>query len=210
MREIIPGKPKNPPSREEYERIKAEYMKDKNNPEEQPKQKKWNQYFKFGKKAQMNKSLRKPDLILVFLLNLKKQIEGPILTKIYGGNFLVVRNHVYRFNPDRVFSFAKYKAVIAKEYDRELVGVDDYQELLVKDFTSKNPGARINIDDPVLIKALIQARLGEKTPTGGNKWVFIILAVIGVAVGAFLLFGGGGKKTPTPTPAINVTAPTTP
>lgn len=197
MRDSIdPKKPSRPLTREEYERVKAEYLRDKEMTKDE-KPKKFNSFFKWGRRQAMNKSLKKPDFIVVFLLNLKKQIEGPILTKIYGGNFLVIRNHVYRFNPDRVFSFNKYKAVIAKEYDRELVGVDDYQELLVKDFTSNNPGARINIDDPVLIKALIQARLGEKPVTSSNKWIIIALVIVGVAVGAFLIFGGGKKaKTP--------------
>lgn len=213
MREEIKPKVKYPLSKEEYEKVKKEFLGEKTEePKEKPKT--FNSFFKFGKRATMNKSLKKPDQILVFLLNLKKQIEGPILTKIYGGNFLVVRNHVYRFNPDRVFSFAKYKAVIAKEYDRELVGVDDYQELVLKDYTSKNPGARINIDDPVLIKALIQARLGEKTPVSNSKMIVIILIIVGIAVGAYLLFGGSGKKSATPTlvnqPAEPVTAPTTP
>lgn len=181
-------------TREEYERVKEEYLANKE--EEEKNQPKFNKIFKWKKRTTMNKSLKKPDQILVFLLNLKKQIEGPILTKIYGGNFLVIRNHVYRYNPDRVLTFAKYKAVIAKEYDRELVGVDDYQELLLNDFTSKNPGARLNVDDPVLIKALIQARLGERTPVASSKWIIIALVIIGLAVGAFLIFGGGGKKTP--------------
>jgi len=142
----------------------------------------------------MNKSIKKPDLILVFLLNLKKQIEGPILTKIYGGNFLVVRNHVYRYNPDRVFSFGKYKAVIAREFDRELVGIDDYEDLITKDFISKNPGGRVNIDDPVLIKALIAAKLTEKpVMKGGMKWIIIILIILGAIVGFVML---SGKKTP--------------
>lgn len=195
---------KRPLTREEYERVKREYQQDTEKPEQKP----FNKFFKWGRRSAMNKSLKKPDFILVFLLNLKKQIEGPILTKIYGGNFLVIRNHVYRFNPDRVFSFAKYKAVIAKEYDRELVGVDDYQELMVKDFTSKNPGARLNVDDPVLIKALIAARLGEKPVTSNSKMIIIILVIIGLAVGAFLIFGGGGKKAAAP--AETITPPTTP
>lgn len=208
MRDEIEPKKRPPISREEFEKVKAEYLKDQEE-EKKKKPKSFNSFFNWGRRSAMNKSIKKPDLILVFLLNLKKQIEGPILTKIYGGNFLVIRNKVYRFNPDRVFSFSKYKAVIAKEYDRELVGVDDYQELLVKDFTSKNPGARINIDDPVLIKALIQARLGEKTPVASNKWIVIVLVIVGLAVGAFLIFGNG-KKTPAQTAAPPVTPPTTP
>lgn len=183
-------KPKQKITREEYERVKQEYLGDKNKPKQQNNKK----YFKWGKRQVMNKSLKKPDIILVFLLNLKKQIEGPILTKIYGGNFLVVRNHVYRYNPDRVFSFGKYKAVIAREFDRELVGIDDYEELITKDFISKNPGGRVNIDDPVLIKALIAAKLTEKpVMKGGMKWIIIILIILGAIVGFVML---SGKKTP--------------
>jgi hypothetical protein len=182
-------------TREEYERVRKDYLYD----EHKPEQKNWKKFFKFGKRASMNKSLKKSDEILVFLLNLKKQIEGPILTKIYGGNFLVIRNHVYRFNPDRVFSFGKkYKAVIAKEYDRELVGIDDYEELMVKDFSSKNPGGRVNIDDPVLIKALIAAKLTEKpTMKGGAKWIIIVLVILGAIIGFMYLTG---KKTPAAAP----------
>ena len=152
----------------------------------------------------MNKSLKKPDMILVFLLNLKKQIEGPLTTKIYGGNFLVIRNHVYRYNPDRVFRFGKYNAVIAREFDRELVGIDDYQELVIKDYVSGNPGRRINTDDPVLIKALIQAKLGEKPQIKSSTWIIIALAAVGLIVG-FLWLSSQKKNTPTNTPEINQT-----
>ena len=193
MNEEYPQPQKPRLTREEYERVKAEYLADQN----KPQQKKWQKYFKWGKRAKMNKSLKKADEIIVFLLNLKKQMEGPILTKIYGGNFLVIRHHVYRFNPSKVFSFAKYKCVLAKEYDRELVGVEDYEELMVQDFTSRNPGGRVNIDDPVLIKALIAAKLTEKPAMkGGMKWIIIALIVIGAIVGFFML--SGKKAAPTP------------
>jgi len=184
-------------TRKEYDQVKKEYQEDKNkgtlikNPP-------FNKFFGWGKRSVMNKSIKKSDEILVFLLNLKKNIEGPILTKIYGGNFMVIRNHVYRFNPDRVFSFGKYKAVIAREFDRELVGIDDYQELVTRDFLSKNPGGRVNIDDPVLIKALIAAKLSEKPQAGASvKWIVIALVAVGLIVGFFLLTG---KKDPAPTP----------
>jgi hypothetical protein len=172
-------------TREEYERIKKEYNRKK-----KPEKRNPLSFFKFTQKGIMKRSLTKPGEIIVFLLNLKKQIEGPILTKIYGGNFLVIRNRVYRFNPDRVFTFLKYKAVIAREFDRELVGIDDYAELIKKDFSSQNPGNRVNIDDPVLIKALIQARLGEKNIVEGKgKIVLIVLVIIGLVIGFFALTG---------------------
>lgn len=187
-------------TKEEYENVKKEYLEDKS---KKKKEKKPMAYFKFGKKQAMNKSLKKPDQILVFLLNLKKQLEGPILTKIYGGNFLVIRNRVYRFNPDRVFTFGKYKTVIAREFDRELVGIDDYEELMIQDFSSRNPGGRVNIDDPVLIKALIAAKLSEKPAvSGGMKWIIIVLALIGLVVGFFLLT----SKKDNPSVAGNTTA----
>jgi len=190
-------------TRTEYDRVKKEYLEDKKNPKKQ-KKKSFNSFFKFGKRQAMEKSTKKNDEILVFLLNLKKQIEGPILTKIYGGNFLVIRNHVYRFNPDRVFGFSKYKAVIAREYDRELVGVDDYEELVMTDFTSEHPGRRVNIDDPVLIKALINAKLSEKPQNKMSmNWIWIVLLIVGI-IAAFFIFG---KKAPAKATGI-VTPPT--
>jgi len=190
-------------TKEQYEKLKADYQADQANPATRIKQPNFNSFFKFGKRQAMNKSLKKSDEFLVFLLNLKKQIEGPMLVKIYGGNFFVIRNHVYRFNPDRIFSFGKYKAGIAREFDREMVGIDDYEELVRQDFLSKNPGGRVNIDDPVLIKALIAAKLSEKpvSTISMGKWIVIGLVVLGVIVGFFMLTG---NKTPAPTP------PTTP
>ena len=195
----VEAKPSKMMTREEYEKVRSQYTQDQNDPSKKIKQPKFGKLFNWKKRSAMKKSMNKTDDILVFLLNLKKQIEGPILTKIYGGNFMVVRNHVYRFNPHRVFSFGKYKAVIAREFDRELVGIDDYESLMLKDFTSRNPGGRVNIDDPVLIKALIAAKLSEK-PTvsiGMGKWIVIGLIFVGLIVGFFVLTS---KKTPTPTP----------
>jgi len=178
-------------TREQYDKLKSEYKADQDNPEKKIKQPPFNKHFKFSKRMAMNKSLKKADMILVFLLNLKKQIEGPLLVKIYGGNFFVIRSHVYRFNPDKVFSFGKYKAAIAREFDREMVGIEDYEELVAKDFSSANPGGRVNIDDPVLIKALIAARLSEKPTTtiSPAKWIVIGLILIGVVVGFFMMTG---------------------
>jgi hypothetical protein len=194
--EVSDNKVKINISKNDYDKVKKEYLEDQNNPNKKKQPKFWS-FFKWKTRMKMNKSLKKSDEILVFLLNLKKQIEGPILTKIYGGNFLVIRSHVYRFNPDRVFSFGKYKAIIAREFDRELVGIDDYENLVVKDFLSKNPGGRVNIDDPVLIKALIQAKLSEKQPVaGGMKWAIIILVIVGLIIGFFMLTG---KKATPPT-----------
>jgi len=176
-------------TREQYKKLKSEYKEDQSS--EKLKQKPMGQYFRFKKKMDMNKSLKKSDIVLVFLLNLKKQIEGPLLVKIYGGNFFVIRNHVYRFNPDNVFSFGKYKAGIAREFDREMVGISDYEDLVRKDYNSTNPGGRVNINDPVLIKALIAARLSEKPKVAisPGKWIFIGVVLLIIVVGFFMMTG---------------------
>jgi len=178
-------------TREEYNKLKKEYKSDQANPEKRIKQPAFNKHFNFTKRMNMNKSLKKSDMVLIFLLNLKKQIEGPLLVKIYGGNFFVIRNHVYRFNPEKVFSFGKFKAGIAKEYDREMVGIDDYETLVKQDFNSANPGGRVNINDPVLIKALIAARLSEKPKVAisPGKWIFIGIILLIVVVGFFMMTG---------------------
>lgn len=182
-------------TREEYERIKKEMDEEKNKPKDRKdKPFRW----KGKQKSNLNKSVKKPDEICAIVINLKKQIDV-VLTRIYGGNFLVIRHRVYRYNPNRVYSMGKYKVVIAREYDRELVGIDDYEQLMREEFLSKNPGARLNIDDPVLIKALIQAKLSEKPSAGANmKWIIVVLVILGIIVGAFFLLGGNkGAKTDT-------------
>jgi hypothetical protein len=192
--EQIKSKKKLKITKEQHDKVKEEYLADvKKDKAQGKKSKSFNSFFSFSKRGVMNKSLKSPNEILAFVLSLKKTIEGPVLTKIYGGNFLVIKNRVYRFNPDRVFSFGKYKAVIVREFDRELVGIDDYQELVLKDYLSRNPGARVNIDDPVLIKALIQAKLGERPQMGSpGKMIVIGLIVLGLVIGFFWLTGKGG------------------
>lgn len=175
-------------TREEYDKVKQEYSEDQQNQQKQ-KQKKKVKIFGWGKRNLMNKSIKKPEMIVVFLLNQKREIEGPILTKIYGGNFLVIRNRIYRFNPNRVFTMGKYKVVVAREFDRELIGIDDYDKLVKEDFASQTPGSRVNIDDPVLIKAVIAAHLSEKAPKTSSKWIIIVLVILGIIVGFFFLTG---------------------
>ena len=153
-------------------------------------------FFKWPakKRSIMKKGVKKPDHILFFVLNLKKELEGPVLTKIYGGNFIVFRNHVYRYNPSRIFTMGKYKVAIGREYDRELVGIDDYNEVVAEG------GNRSNIDDPVLIKAVIMAHLSEKAPVSSSTWIIVGIAVL-AAIGAFIYFG-----SPSPTP-VSAAAP---
>lgn len=166
-------------TKEEYARLNDDLEREKYEIKEKKKSFKW----PWKKRRAMKKSLKKPEEILAFVISLKRNFEGPILTKIYGGNFLVIRHRVYRFNPDRVYTMGKYKVVIAREYDRELVGIEDYLEVI------SEGGNRTNLNDPILIKAVLQAHLSEKQAIAKSKWIVIALIAVGVIVGFFLLTG---------------------
>lgn len=173
-----------PITKKEFEWAKSEYMKDFD--------KEYKKFKMKGKvKKAMVKSLKKKDEILVFYMNLRRELEGPFLSKIYGGNFLVIKNHVYRFNPKRVLRWRnKYSAVIVRAWDRDFVGCDDYDEIM------KSGDQKSTINDPVLIKAVIAAKLAEGKAKKGNIALWIIIG-IAIIIGVSIIFG---KKTPAPTP----------
>jgi len=175
------------------EKIKLKESIGKAKPEEKITRKlKW----PFKNWTKVKKAEAKPDQINVIYLNQKLGIEI-LQTKIYGGNFLVVREKVYRFAASKVWRYKNFSFCVAKEWDRELVGREDY-EAVVSQGSVRSP-----LNDPVLIKALIQAKLAEKKQVQMNWIIWVILGVIGLAA-AFFIFGGGGGTvdtgvaTPTP------------
>ena len=157
----------------------------------------------------LNKSRKKKDQIIAFVLSQKQSVEI-VSTKIYGGNFLVINNHVYRYNPSRVHTMGKWKVVIAREGDRELYSHEGFDKMVHEDRVSENPGKRVNVDDPVLIKAIIQARLGEKAKLAGGKMIWIVVIVAVLIVVAFFVFGGGGDPAPAVQTAGGAVASATP
>jgi len=140
------------------------------------------------KKGPMKQSEKKVDMMPILYLNLKGQIEGPFLTKVYGGCFMVVRDHVYRYNPKKLWAIGKHRVAIVKQWDREMLGMDDF-EAVVSQGSERTP-----LNDPVLIKAIIQARLAEKKPMD-SKWIWIILGIVALIAVAMMFM----KKSPTPT-----------
>jgi hypothetical protein len=194
IKDIEQIKYENPPpklniTQEQLDAIRKEIEEDNKNPPKKPIRK-FN--WPWAKKSILNKA-KAPEIITVLLINSKKQLVVTS-TKVYTGNFFVINNRVYEFEPSKVLTMDKWKVVVARDYDRKCVGVDDYQELLLKDFTSNNPGSRININDPVIIKAIIQAHLAEKQSIAGSKWIWIIGAIIlAVIIGFFFI---SSKKGP--------------
>jgi len=155
----------------------------------------------FGSWGKVKAAEMKPDQLNVIYLNQKLGIEI-LQTKIYGGNFLVIREKVYRFAASKVWRYKNYSFVVAKEWDRELVGREDYEAVV------SQGAVRTPLNDPVLIKALIQAKLGEKKAMPMN-WIWIVALVIGLLVGASFLFKGGGAPADTTgTGATDIPTPT--
>lgn len=168
-----------PITTEEKTKLKQDYSKAK--PDDK-KIKKLQWPFKGWQKVK--KAEAKSDQINVIYLNQKLGIEI-IQTKIYGGNFLVIREKVYRFAASKVWRYKNFSFCVAKEWDRELVGREDYEEIV------SQGSVRSPLNDPVLIKALIQAKLAEKKQVQANWVLWVIIGVVAIA-GMFLLFSGGG------------------
>ena len=164
---------------EEKAKFKEEYKK-LNPSEKKTKKIKW-PFKGFNK---VKKAEAKSDQINVIYLNQKLGIEI-IQTKIHGGNFLVIREKVYRFAASKVWRYKNFSFCVAKEWDRELVGREDYEEVV------SQGSVRSPLNDPVLIKALVQAKLAEKKQVQTNWLIWVIIGIV-VVGGAILLFGGGG------------------
>lgn len=171
---------KEPVTREEFEQLKKE-MRKFSKQERKPKKVPTN----FKMRMAQNRSLKAPEQVLMFYLNQKGEIEGPFLTKIYGGNFLVHRNQVFRFKPSKVWRWGRYRAVLARAFDRELVGMEDYEKIFAKG------SQRSTINDPVQIKAVIGAYTAQKMEVKKNIGLIIALG-IAAAIAIFWLIGRGG------------------
>ena len=176
-----------PITEEEKAKLREDYKK-ADQKDKKLKKIKW----PFKNWQKVKKAEPKPDQINVIYLNQKLGIEI-LQTKIYGGGFVVIREMVYRYSAGDVWRYKNFSFIVIKSWDRSPVGRSDYNEVV------SQGSVRSPLNDPVLIKALIQAKLAEKKEikTGWVIWVIVAIAVLG---GAFLLFGGGGG---TPAPAVN-------
>lgn len=170
-----PNEPLTPEEKEDLKSQIKETPKDKRT----PKKLRW----PFKKKSGLSQAIKKPEMINVLYLNQKLGIEV-MQTKLYGGNFFVIRDKVYRFRANRIWHYGKFSFVVAREFDRELVGMEDYDEII-------NLGSqRTPLNDPVLIKAIIQAKLAEKKPAAAMSWIWIVLAVVvGIVAVSFFIKG---------------------
>ena len=144
-------------------------------------------------KSKAGKSSKRPDTVLVFYLNIKGEIQTPMIVPIYSGNMVIIRNKIHEVDPRAMWSLklgAKtHKVLIIKEIDRRPVSNLDIDEI-------KRRGDATDSDE-FLIKAALRAQTAvAKKPI--PIWVWIVLAIAAVALIAFLLLNKGSATT-TPT-----------
>lgn len=144
------------------------------------KKKKWN--FPAKWKMQAKKSSKKRDAVLVFYLNLKGELEQPLVVPIYSGNMVVIRNKVYEVDPRSFWTmrvgFKTYKLLIIKEIDRRPVSNLDWDDI-------RRRGDATDSDE-FLIKAALKAQVTTTAKQVSKGIIFFILAA--VIIGGIILF----------------------
>jgi hypothetical protein len=139
----------------------------------------------FGWSWTMRKSKQR-DRILVFFLNIKGELESPMVVPLYYGNMVIIRNKVYEVDP-RAFWIVKagaktYKLLIIKEIDRRPVSNLDYSEIRKRGDATDS--------DEFLIKAALKAQT-TTLPPGMSKWIIGIGLVILLGVIVYFFTKGG-------------------
>jgi len=150
-------------------------------------------------KAAATKSSKKRDTVMIMYLNIKGEIEQPLVVPIYSGNMVIIRNKIHEVDPRAMWNFKvgmkTHKVLIVKEIDRRPVSNLDLDEI-------RRRGDATDSDE-FLIKAALRAQTAT-TAKPINKWVWII---IGIAVVGLLIFFFMQKGA---TPAATTTTTTTP
>lgn len=152
--------------------------------------------------SKMIKSQKKQarDQVLVFYLNIKGEIEAPVLQPLYSGNMVIIRNKVYEVDPRAFWTvkigFKLYKVLLIKEIDRRPVSNLDYSEIRKRGDATDS--------DEFLIKAALRAQLSSAAKSV-SKWIIIAIVIAIIAAIAYFLFASGNKPAATTT-TTNVTS----
>jgi hypothetical protein len=195
------AKPLRPLSNEELNKPKVrdllkQLVEEKQIGEQQKETKKFKKKFKYPMKwkSKANKSSRKPDTVLVFYLNIKGEIQTPMVVPIYSGNMVIIRNKIHEVDPRAMWSLKlgmkTHKVLIIKEIDRRPVSNLDLDEI-------RRRGDATDSDE-FLIKAALRAQTAvAKKPI--PIWIWIILGIVVIGLLAFF-FLSGNKTAPIVTP----------
>lgn len=154
----------------------SKLVEDKKQQERKLETKKVSKEWKWpsGWKGKMNRAGKQREHVVVFYLNIKGEIEQPMIVPLYGGNMLIIRNKVHEVDP-RAFwivkiGFKNYKVLLIKEIDRRPVSNLDYSEI-------RRRGDATDSDE-FLIKAALRAQTQQVAKPMNRTVAFIIGAII--------------------------------
>lgn len=130
----------------------------------------------FKWKSAANKASKKRDVVAILFLNIKGEIENPILLPIYG-NMVLLRNKIYEVDPRAFWTLRQgtkmYKFLIIKEIDRRPVSNLDLDEI-------RRRGDATDSDE-FLIKMALRAQQTQ-TVKSMNKWAAILIGIVVLGV----------------------------
>jgi hypothetical protein len=139
-----------------------------------------------GWKSKAKKADKKKDFIMIWYLNIKGEIEQPLIVPIYSGNMVIIRNKIHEVDPRAMWNWRvgmkSHKVLIVKEIDRRPVSNLDLDEVRKRGDATDS--------DEFLIKAAIRAQtaaIGKTVP----KWVWIVVGLIIVGILIFFFTQGG-------------------
>jgi len=151
--------------------------------------KKTKKFFKWPMawKSKANKSSKKPNTVLIFYLNIKGEIQTPMIVPIYSGNMVIIKNKIHEVDPRAMWSLRlgmkTHKVLIIKEIDRRPVSNLDLDEIRKRGDATDS--------DEFLIKAALRAQTAvARKPV--SIWVWIIAGIIVVGLLIFFFM----SKTP--------------
>lgn len=127
------------------------------------------------------KAATKPDTVVVLFLNIKGEIESPIVTPIHG-NMVLIRNKVYEVDPRAFWTLKQgmktHRFLIVKEIDRRPVSNLDLDEI-------KRRGDATDSDE-FLIKMALRAQQTQSIKAM-SKWVGILIGAVILGVVIFVI-----------------------
>lgn len=130
----------------------------------------------FKWKSAATRAAKQRDTVAILFLNIKGEIENPIVLPIYG-NMVLLRNKIYEVDP-RAFWILRqgakmYKFLIIKEIDRRPVSNLDLDEI-------RRRGDATDSDE-FLIKMALRAQQTQ-TVKSMNKWAAILIGIVVLGV----------------------------
>lgn len=164
----------------------AKLVEEKESGDKKDDTKQTKKYWKFPSKwtSKAKKSSKMKNAVLVFYLNIKGELEQPMIVPIYGGNMVVIKDKVYEVDPRAIWTVNVgvnkiYKLLIIKEIDRRPVSNLDWDDI-------RRRGDATDSDE-FLIKAALKAQVVQATKKAINKGILILIGVAAVAAVIFFL-----------------------